>query len=197
MPARSASPGAEAGSWKPWKWPLDRIIALLAFLVSFAALGLAWRQTHLDYEHRKLSVRPRIYISFDYNNTGPNIGAGWHLRNTGLGPAEIRSFAVVVDDITQSTWTTTFKALGLPPVQYDQMMLHPGDFKIAQEPDTTLVWLRGPAMQQLKAESRRVRIEVCYCSMYEECWTISNVFGSLRAARCELQRTKIFHADIN
>lgn len=179
MPKHSA--GVASPSWHPRTWPPDRWIALCAVVVSFAALLFAVYQGYLEREHKKLSVRPHIVIAFEWDSVAKE--AGWSLLNNGLGPAEMRWFAVSVDGKYQRDWSAVLKAIGLlgePTGLLPQMPIYPGDLKPAGESPTKLI--RFPfgskTFESVMAVRRHLRVEACYCSLYADCWRVTDAVDS-------------------
>src|SRR5262245_18596222 len=183
--------GADRSSWSPWTWPPDRWIALSSVVVSLFAVGLSIYQGQLEREHKKLSVRPHVLIGFNWENDE----AGWTLLNAGLGPAEIRWFAVSVDGKHRAEWRDVLKVLGLGEPSY-QWVFYPGDVKPAGQEPTKLVRFKRSSLNfdSMMAARRRATVEVCYCSMYGECWRVKDVVGSHRAATCDVRPPVVFTA---
>jgi hypothetical protein len=82
-------------------WPTDRVIAgasvfiaVCSVLIALSSLTLSIKEARASRQHDRLSVRPRLSISFDYNRKG----TGWTLMNDGIGPARIRGFKIFVDE---------------------------------------------------------------------------------------------------
>ena len=164
-------------------WTADRWIALAAALAAVCSITVTAYVAYLIRVHDRLSVQPRIILTFDYNATG----AGWLLLSVGLGPAEARRFAVYVDGKPQPHWVAVAEALGLP---------HPdkiGKFSVVYPGSLYAVGLKAqlyrvnsePNRTELLRRADRVKIEICYCSAYKECWRQSTEVGSHKQDSCD------------
>ena len=152
---------------RPLSWPAQHWTALTAIVISVCALVLSIDSARQDREHKRLSVRPVISISFSYTDDG----AGFRARNVGLGPAIVKWFTVYVDDIPRSSWTDVRAALGMTDTDFRFGLFHQ---EMIYQPDSqsaTVFWYTNrESAQQLIANRRRIRTEICYCSLYDECW---------------------------
>ena len=131
--------------------------------------GASWYFGQQSERHDRLSVRPDLTLSFDYDETG----AGFHMANKGLGPAVIGSFQLLVDQKIQRTWEEAVKALGLSGnFQWHKRVPYPSTMWSTAETDEKLYWVStGPDSELLKANTDRVQMVVCYCSVSNECWS--------------------------
>jgi len=165
------------------------LVVVTVLLVLFAAVqaGVVVWQGAVDREHKRLSVRPHVIVSFDT----PDDEAGWTLTNPGLGPAEIRWFAVSVDGHQQPTWEDVAKALQLRTPVIWQQVFYPGELKAANEPPTKLVRFKKDS--SVMAARNRVIVEACYCSLYGDCWRVRDVVGSrVPDSGCSVRPAVIF-----
>ena len=140
-------------------------IALCSLIVSVYG-------AYLTRRHERLSVRPVFVLSYYFNETGN----GWRANNIGLGPARIRGFKVFVDGVSQQPQNVfedvIKRAFNLGP---DSTKMHftnlYAGLSVPVGQDLVLAWLPpGPAADKVFAGFRRITFEVCYCSIYEECW---------------------------
>jgi len=69
--------------------PPGRWIAIAASTVSCFSLTVSMEQCN----EARLHDRPRLTYNYFQNDQG----AGWHLINSGLGPARLRGFKIMVD----------------------------------------------------------------------------------------------------
>ena len=151
------------------------------------ALVVSLWSAYEDRRHKRLSVRPQMTITFIFNATD----AGWTLTNSGLGPAIIQRFEVYVDDKPNESWDTFADSLGLtPPRSFG--FGNPASFEIvpALAPSGWLFTVKaGSGYDVVLKNWERVRMELCYCSLYDECWLVSTRRGSRKTiSSCELPR---------
>jgi hypothetical protein len=177
-------------SWTPSTWTPDRWIAIAALVCSLIALGVTAYNSSLDRDLRRTAMRPNVSVGLNWDGTG----AGWLLANPGPGPAVIRWLSVYVDEQMQATPTDVLAALGLPgdSLSY-QTAFYPGQVKAADQSPNRLLWVSRAAADELRKSRNRVKVEVCYCSVYDECWKIDDVVGSQRSDSCAVRPPVIFH----
>ena len=133
-------------------------------------------QTKIMREQQRASAWP--YVSLYHNNA--HGGSELAVRNVGLGPALVRSVEVTVDGRPARTWGGMLHAVaGLDsatPLTYSTItsdvgrgsVLLPGseveNFRLVGPPDLV------SKLEQAVRRDRVVR-RLCYCSLYDECWT--------------------------
>lgn len=164
MKQQAAAP--QPSRWQP-SW-ISLVISLCAFLFTLY-------QAYLQRQYLRLSVRPRMTISFFYNNDG----AGYMFGGTGIGYATLKSFEVLVDGKPQPDWAEMCRALGFAtrPTMEFVVPRREGVFK----PDSynKIFWIpSGPQSDELIAKHGRTFVRACYCSVFEdECWQVNTRGG--------------------
>lgn len=116
---------------------------------------------------QRIMLRPTIGLSFYYNDDG----AGWKLQNNGPGTATVKWFSAEVDNIPQTNWKALADSLGLPsPIAFNFQIPIPNQ-QIPPNTNAHLFWIKpGQQANVLMKNSHRVRLEICYCSLAEQCW---------------------------
>jgi hypothetical protein len=149
--------------WHPETWISP------SALIALCALGFSVYQGYLQRQFQRLSVRPRMTISLFYNNDG----AGFMFGGTGIGYATLKTFEVSVDQKAQSTWLEMCRTLGFASAPtFDFVVPRP---ETVFKPDSyeKIFWIpAGPQAEELKLKAGRVLIKACYCSVFDECWTV-------------------------
>lgn len=150
---------------------VDRILSLCAIVAAVAAVAVSVYEARIDRAHQRVSVWP--YVSQYNSNEG-----GSYLRvvsNVGLGPALVRSFQVRVDGRTVRSWSEAITALTGEPrgprAAYTYGSLGRGHVLLPGAPYTLLRMPLQPTGQRFHQGVDRMSTRVCYCSLYEECWT--------------------------
>ncbi|MFZ0927495.1 MAG: hypothetical protein WAN11_02775 [Syntrophobacteraceae bacterium] len=154
-----------------WGWPTDRVIALAALAVAFCSMLVSYRQFDAARTQQRLNAQPRFTYTFFWDETG----AGWKIFNSGLGPARLRGFRILIDGKPVTDFREVGTALGLPqpvPFRFTNPMV--GE-RWAAGHENILYWVApGPAEAALRQQWTRVNIQACYCSLYGECWLFSS-----------------------
>ena len=157
-----------------FKFNSDRIISYSAIVVALASMVVSVWQGAETRKHNRLSVRPRIGISFDVSHTS----WGYSVKNNGLGPAIVTGKVISVDgdDVSRGGFSG-YEGL------YDKLELN--DFRIRENsigPGTTiqsgevepLIQFRFDEMDEIQKQAfiqsmyHRISIKIEYRSMYNE-----------------------------
>ncbi len=164
-------------------------------MIALCALFLSIYQGSQTRQHNQLSVKPSLVSTFYYNDKS----VGYTLDSRGLGPAIIKWVEVLVNGKAKGNWLDVESALDLPESSgsngmhfnpYAGVSLMPGD-KVtlyAVGSDKNIKYLRD--------SYQKVRIKVCYCSIYAEqdqrqCWQASNFFEDIKRT-CDATPTTVF-----
>lgn len=169
-------------------WTLEMAVAIAALVTSVTSIWLSLRQG--DDMARLVQAQSWPYLEYESSNTGdngPQIDIG--VRNAGVGPAKVKSFAVLYDGKAVTGWaalikaccipdgTPTDKPLDLPALTDNKMISSKLIQRVLRASDPViLVHLPktdGNAALWKKLDDARFRIEfrACYCSVFDECWT--------------------------
>jgi hypothetical protein len=156
------------------------VVSSFALFVSFYQARIAERQAHA-------SVWPYLSIDYDINDQGQRIGFIWTVENNGLGPALIQSVIVSVDDKPQRNWDEVSKALGITKSFSSTMSevsgrVLPPDTNRETTIDAIHV-ISAPEAKLFYEGRKRLAMEICYCSVYEECWAAH--FGKQKVDKVE------------
>lgn len=72
-------------------------ISMASAVVAVCALGVTVWQGNQNYRHNKMSVRPKLTASEDYQDDDNGRVVSFELINAGFGPAIIKDFILVYD----------------------------------------------------------------------------------------------------
>lgn len=162
----------------------ETITAIASGFVALCALGLTFYQAHLTRKHNKISVTPRLtsWRGLDTLKNEPRLSVT--IKNSGIGPAEIRDFAIYVDEQRLSGRHTEpiERALRLlfPAAIYHahHAFVAPGHFIAAGDSfvllDVTFHSPRAPTEAELLHAEARTRLVIQYASMYGELSTFDS-----------------------
>ena len=146
-------------------------IPLASAVISFCALAFTVYQGYLQRQFVKLSFQPSMMIGFYYNDEG----TGYMFGDSGIGPATLKTFEVLVDGKLQPTWLEMCRALEFAtPPHFDFVVPRP---EIVYKPNSfeKLFWIRsGPDSEQFKLKVGRVPVTACYCSVFGDCWRVDS-----------------------
>jgi len=161
---------------------LDLIIGLSAVVISVASLWIALRADRTQEELLKASVWP--YVEYDTSNATANGTSrlAYEIRNAGVGPAIVRSFAVAYNGHYYGTLHELMAAC---------CDVHPAKRKhgifistvlgrvIMAHEDVVFIQM-FPALSDprtyaaVSAARSRVSVQICYCSVLGDCWLLDS-----------------------
>ena len=147
------------------------------FAASFGAVGLAIAalsvsivETRIMREEQHMSVWPRVVAATSRDRGGFQVV----IQNKGLGPAQVRAVVVGTPHGTHPEWSGAFGSLlGRAVEEYyfstlGGAVLMPGEMVHAVSVD------RRPLADSLALATTDLRLEICYCSAYEDCWWVTD-----------------------
>lgn len=161
---------------------LSELGNLFALAASFLALALGVYQSRLMNAQTQLmqsqtrgSVWPYVSIGYRLSNEGEKRGYTWEINNDGVGPARIESVTMSVDGEPIRNWKEMFgKIFGDVPVAATYSQIYGKVLPPNTNRETTIEAVRILDLEQARAfyaAQGRFDMTICYCSVYDECWT--------------------------
>ena len=158
---------------------LDIIIAASAVVISLVSLWVALRTDHTQEELLRSSVWPYVQYTKSAADAEGRRQLVFELRNLGVGPAIVRSFAVSYDGHFVATLDDLLRAC-CPRTQGH--IVHSST--IAQSVIVSrdaIAFIQVPpelfdrtTYRQLDAARRHVEVLACYCSVLGDCWVLDS-----------------------
>jgi len=158
----------------------NMIVALSAVVVSLVALAVGIYESQLERKFQSASVWPRLEVFRSFNN-----GAfSYQVINSGIGPAVVKSARVSLAGRYFQNWREAVSAL----VDDPDVELRFGNSHISSRalpPELTLnVFHTSGALAQSLQQNDQLKIELCYCSVFDECWIIDRENKPTSTPRC-------------
>jgi len=145
----------------------------LALGVSLLALAIGAYQTRLMQDQARASVWPYLTIGTTYTNDVDDNGFILQVDNFGIGPAKVGSVKLSLDGKPQRTWNDVLEVLDIKGVNYSTSSLSGDVIPPNINRETTIGAIRINERQAAKRfydAASRFELEICYCSVYDECW---------------------------
>lgn len=158
---------------------IQTVLAVTGFVVGAIALYAALNEADAVRKQLQASVWPFVKLQ-DVNYDAPGdkrfeIMVG----NRGIGPARIKTVSVTIDGEPQTNWRDMIRPLadgagfGTTNFLVEGTVLAPAE-------DITMIGLSAEfsspelvdAFRELVG-SGRVNMEICYCSVFDECWNLN------------------------
>lgn len=154
-------------------------VAFTAIVVSVCALVVSFYQARIMRETQKAAVWPFVEILPSNTATESFLG----IYNKGTGPAIIKSVTLSIDDQSFTTWNALFDHVAPDdtiPFAWSTVrgrVLAPNDVVKAIE-------LQPENARKVGAAISSLQFELCYCSVYDDCWTTSLARNNKPIDRC-------------
>jgi hypothetical protein len=162
-------------AWRRLTEP-EMLIALSAMVIGVGALAASWSQIRIMREEQHATVWPNIMVANMWNRGD---SAGFILVNSGVGPAIVRDIHARIDQQPVRTWNDVLAGLtGERSIGsfYQSSVSN----RVIQAGQTVMMFAAydGPVADALMTGRDRLDFDVCYCSIYEVCWTVGAAFRS-------------------
>ena len=153
------------------------VLSAIALCVSVYETGILKEQSTMMQVQQKASVWPYLEIvgSYQYND---RIDISFAFKNKGVGPAQIRKFQLTIDDKV----FTDYDDLGayfrkkLPGTNDLSISLSSLGGVLATDEQIQVFHLNmenyPDAIEIVR--SLEFNYEICYCSIYNDCWYLNN-----------------------
>ncbi len=193
----------ESVSFATWISRPQSIIALAAVVLSVCGLFIAIYEAALIRREQRASVWPYLEVGASVEASRFEI----RVRNTGVGPARVHAAAVSVEGETVSDWADLLRRAGSdaeePGFYYSLIRgrVLPRDseseviFRVTDASGEAASALIESLSREMMAG--RLDVTVCYCSVYEECWTsrLQDLFQRSRAVEIPVGDASVASCD--
>ena len=167
------------GWWETLTDP-EMMVALSALVVAVTALVVSVLQAQIMRQEQHVSVWPAVSMGVDVSADQGSFE--FSAQNKGIGPGIVREFRLEVDGEPITSWDDFERAISpeLPRASAGRnqrsltgVVLLPGE-------ERRVYGFQNPEAYPLLREGLgRVRMTVCYCSVYGRCWiSTSDYTGS-------------------
>lgn len=148
----------------------ERILSITALITAVVAVMLGVIESQRSHEHRKLSVEPHVLIGNAFHTDGRY---QLLLQNNGLGPARVGTVDVHVDGKRMTNWESvvgTVTGAEVTSVSHSTLVT---DLMIPAGETIYPMQIFDPKVGGKFFQNRSkhtIEIELCYCSVYKDCW---------------------------
>jgi hypothetical protein len=173
----------------PWYQKTEMIIGLSALLVSLVAVGVEVYSGYIDRSFARASVWPKVEIRTIYSSTQKKFI--YRFKNVGTGPALIKSTKLTYKSGVIRRWEALAQSLGHKrgsfSTEYIGHRVLPALATI-----NPLVTEDEALGEALNTAQPSIGIEICYCSVFEQCWLSNNEDKTSSIATCEADSHDFF-----
>ena len=160
---------------------IQTILAVTGFFVGVIALWAALNEADAVRKQQMASVWPFVYMrSINYGVEGEEkfeVVVG----NRGIGPARIQFAEVTIDDAAVQSWSDLVRSVaedkpfGMSNNRVNGSVLAPGEDMVAFAIEARFSSVELVDAVRELANSGRVNLRICYCSVFDDCWIIDGV----------------------
>lgn len=153
------------------------IISLSALFVSIHQADIMNKQTDVLLQQTKASAWPHLEIELDKSESREGVTLfKIHVQNKGTGPAIIEGVRVSYDgDLTQD-WGQFFQLAQVPDSIPSRMSNDKLDNSVLSANEDFMfvdLTINEPLMRWIYVRADKIKIDICYKSVFDEHWLIS------------------------
>ncbi|NRD73045.1 hypothetical protein HQQ94_07285 [Shewanella sp. VB17] len=164
-----------------WYKSPEMIVGLSALLIGVVTAVTSIYSAYVDREYARASVWPRLEIFRSFNGNSFSYG----ITNNGTGPALIKYAKIQYGGNPIKMWKEIepFKSI---------IQSHISNRTLSPQNSITPVYYKGENTKALVIADGSISIELCYCSIYEECWVIDKTNHPKKIEACMIDDEKRF-----
>ena len=151
---------------------LDLIAALLAAFVGALALIVSCYSVHLQRMQIRALVWPRVEANYSTMTPEGKIDCRFSISNVGVGPARIAFVELMIDHKPVVTWDEALTALVGEHERHNTKVRSATHNRViaAGASFDSLHIINEDLAARVSSQLERLQIEICYCSVLDECW---------------------------
>lgn len=164
-----------------WYKNPEMLVALTALFVGIVTTAISVYSAYIDRSYAKASVWPKVEISRSYSQTS----FSYNVTNKGTGPAIIYYAKVNVKDRFIKVWHEI-------PEFKDIIQSHINNVTLPSGSDIQPLVFQGDSTDAILAIDNDLDIELCYCSIYNDCWKVSRSNNTESVEQCTVKPEHAF-----
>ncbi|MEO1241222.1 MAG: hypothetical protein AAFX54_04890 [Pseudomonadota bacterium] len=181
----------------------ETVGSIMAIIIGAVALFVAWDQAQVMRQQQHASVWPIVGYDIGFGNDETSFWIEFSLKNEGVGPALMKSADLLVDGKPVADWSDLRSSV-FPESLGNVEKVYGGsvsDILGAGQSDTPLkifwdaneensIGMRTLVEQYLADDGPTIEIAICYCSVFDRCWSNSDATGGMpqRTTACRVQQ---------
>jgi hypothetical protein len=164
-----------------WYKSPEMIVALSALLIGLVTAFTSIYSAYVDREYARASVWPKLEIFRSYSGNS----FSYNVSNNGTGPALIKYAKVQHSSKYIKTWKEIEEFENI-------RQSHIGNRTLSPQNSITPVSYKGEDAKAIIKVDAFIGIELCYCSIYEECWVINRSNRPTAVEACTVDNKQMF-----
>ncbi|WP_299570765.1 hypothetical protein [uncultured Shewanella sp.] len=166
---------------KPWYQNPEMIVAFSALVIGIVTTFTSIYSASIDRAYARASVWPSVEIARSHDNDLFK----YIISNNGTGPAIIKYAKIQHGKQYLSKWRELdiFKTI---------VQSHVGKTVLPAQKTINPVIYRGDKVDNILAADNLISIELCYCSIYDECWLVNRDNNPQTVSQCVIDNNQRF-----
>ncbi|WP_462170663.1 hypothetical protein [Pseudoalteromonas xiamenensis] len=166
---------------KKWFNNPEMLVALTALFVGIVTTAVSVYSAYTDRAFAKASVWPKIEIYRSFNKSQFSYG----VINKGTGPALIKYAKVNFDGKFLKAWHEV-------PTYKNIVQSHLSNSTLPALQTINPLIYEGSSIDTFLSLDEKVAIELCYCSIYGDCWLVDRSNETKEIAACSITEDEAF-----
>ncbi|MEP0357208.1 MAG: hypothetical protein ABJH06_11425 [Paraglaciecola sp.] len=168
-----------------WYRKPEMVVAFSALFMSLVTTVVGIYSAYIDRAYARASVWPNLVM---YRSAVPTLS--FHISNRGTGPALIKYAKINDGENYIKYWKD------IPDFPTTTVQSHIGGMTLPSNESIPAIALHEKSSQEHNQMFRKsmssLTIELCYCSIYEECWFIDRNNNTRSVPSCEISEEQRF-----
>lgn len=155
---------------------LQTIIAVAGIFTGAVALYAALSEADAVRKQQAAIVLPEIVVAQSQVIGSDEGFFAWNVFNWGIGPGRVRAVRLTYQGEPVTNWNEFLTAVELSDVSYQQSQIAGRTIPPGTDAELIFRTRDREAAVKLRSVSPDVGIELCYCSVFDECWMMPQTF---------------------
>lgn len=152
------------------KMTAEMIVAVSALVVSLVTAAATMHSAYTSRAYARASLWPSLGAGVSFNESGFR----FLLMNRGTGPAIVKSMRVHFDGKPIQTWQQFVDQVE-PKSTVNWGTSFVSNITLPADDRLDAFTVNDPAFaRKVYDKSDKLKVEICYCSVYDECWITSD-----------------------
>ncbi|CCQ10044.1 hypothetical protein PALB_9090 [Pseudoalteromonas luteoviolacea B = ATCC 29581] len=151
------------------------LVAFSALMIGLFTAIISVYSAYIDRQYARASVWPKLELYRSYSDSTFSYG----IANKGIGPAIINYATVQVDGQFIKHWVDIPEFELITQSHFGTTTMIPGQELLPLK-------YKGADVVAILALDKRIKIEICYCSIYDECWVTDRTMKTTSVSECSI-----------
>ncbi len=159
------------------------LISIIALVLSIGAFGVALyeanilkQQQEIMLSQQKASIWPYLKIKQGLSVNELSVQSSIGIENKGLGPASISDYKLTINGDVVASYTDGLKIVKEILQREDvifSLASDPGIIASGEVHEFLKIFIPDPTVSLTVISQIELELELCYCSVYNDCWMVS------------------------